>query len=414
MDFIVLAKKALEKIKEQYGLPTHGFLAGGALANTMWSLYTGKPGPINDIDIFYMDSIISDTNINKSEALFGYKEQERKYFEDYTGITWSDYVKDLYIINSAENDGIFNKIGYSSSTDNPEIILKAFDLNCVKVGYDIEKDIFYISEEFKDFLKTGKIKIVSLTTPAHTALRIIKKSKELNVEFDEMEIKLTTHALLFGFVDSYKRRFKEKYSKMYEENKDVLGKYFDLKRDYETEEFVRINYNKETILYELVPKDILKSKKIFEKLEATSVFHDNNLDNIHTSREFLFYMRNVYKTEKAKYWSKLYFYFKESNYLDDRISIKDVDLLHRVAIYAPNAIQNLSGMSATEQVSKVRELLDTFKEDPEVAISILEKGSFKNVDISDEINRLILELSVRKINDTKGKAQKILDDTELI
>jgi len=49
-----------------------------------------------------------------------------------------------------------------------------------------------------------------------------------------------------------------------------------------------------------------------------------------------------------------------------------------------------------------------------VAISILEKGSFKGADIDDELTRLLLELGVRKeiVNDTRGKVGKILIDDE--
>jgi hypothetical protein len=55
--------------------------------------------------------------------------------------------------------------------------------------------------------------------------------------------------------------------------------------------------------------------------------------------------------------------------------------------------------------------LDIYKEDPIIAISILEKGNVGLYDdLDDECNQLLLELSVRKeiVNDTKNKVGNIL------
>ena len=55
--------------------------------------------------------------------------------------------------------------------------------------------------------------------------------------------------------------------------------------------------------------------------------------------------------------------------------------------------------------------LDKFKEDPIVAISILENIKVDKNIILDEQTKLILELSVRKqiVNDVRGKVSKILN-----
>lgn len=424
MDTQALARQALAVIKERYGMPEKGFLAGGALANVMWSIHTGKPGPVNDIDIFEFREKIElkgiDHRVDKSKVLFGYKEKATKYFEDYTGISWTDYVKDLYTISSTENDGIFNRIVYDATTQDPSIVLKAFDLNCVKVGYHIDTDTVMVSKEFEEFLQTGKIRIVNLMTPAHTPMRIAKKARELEAEYDELEMKLATHALVFGFQDIYKSRFKERYAKMFEDEKGRLEKYFEMKRDSDTERWL-LNNGVDTILWMIEPTQHFgyegcEPSEDFaqELMQFKNIFGDENLNSIFTTREFLFYMRNVFGTEKAQYWKKLHFFYKDSAYLDDRISAEDADLLHRLAMNAPSSIENLAGMSAADQASTVKKLLDAFKEDPIVAISILEKGSFKGADLDDELTRLLLELGVRKeiVNDTKGKARKILEEEE--
>lgn len=424
MNIEALAREALASIKERYGLPKRGFLAGGALANAIWHLHTGKPGPINDIDVFVFESKIElqgiDHQIDKQKSLFGFKDKDRKYFEDYTGICWTDYVKDLYTISSSETEGIFNTIKYDSSTEDPAIVLKAFDLNCVKIGYHIDTDTVVSSKEFEEFLETGEIKIVNLMTPSHTPMRIAKKAKELGATYGELEMKLATHVMRAAFSDTIKLRFKERYAKMYEEHRDQLEKYFDLKRDEDTENWLKMNHIEAT-LYKLEPTGYFfpdSSNDIEDFLEEFvhdwNLFDDTNTIAIHTSRELLFYIRNVWKTEKAENWKKLRFFYKDSAYLDEKISKEDEELLHRIALHAPNSIDNLSGMSAAEQASIVRKLLDAYKDDPIVAISILEKGSFKGADIDDELTRLLLELGVRKeiINDTRGKVGKIMSDDE--
>ena len=421
MNTEALARKALAFIEENHGIPKKGFLAGGALANVMWHLHTGKPGPINDIDVFVFESKIElkgiDHQIDKQKSLFGFKEKDRKYFEDYTGICWTDYVKDLYTISSSETEGIFNTIKYDSSTEDPAIVLKAFDLNCVKVGYHIETDTFIISKEFEEFLETGEIKITNLMTPSHTPMRIAKKAKELEATYDELEMKLATHGMRAVFSDTIKLRFKERYVKMYEDHRDQLEKYFSLMRDEETENWLKMN-DIETTLHRLVPTGYFfpkcseKAEEFFEEfVHDWNLFDDTNTLGIHTSRELLFYIRNVWKTDKAEHWKKLYYFYRDAAYLDERISPEDTELLHRIACHAPRSIENLAGMSAAEQVDIARKLLDAYKEDPIIAISILEKGSFKGADIEDELTRLLLELGVRKeiVNDTRGKAGKILN-----
>ena len=58
--------------------------------------------------------------------------------------------------------------------------------------------------------------------------------------------------------------------------------------------------------------------------------------------------------------------------------------------------------------------LDKFKEDPLIAISILEKIKVTKDIVLDDQTALLLELSVRKeiINDTKNKVRRILKNDD--
>lgn len=418
MNIESLGRQAIERIKSEWGLPKRGFLAGGSIANIVWELVSGNKAVVSDIDIFIFDSLEEKINTSNRDTLFNYQEKETKYYEDYTGMCFNTYTKDFYSIIEAERDGMFNNIRYKSNTEDPSLIIKSFDINSTRIGYSIEKDELYWTSEFEEFLKTGDLKVTNLMTPSHTAIRIVKKSKDLNVKLDEFEFKLIQYTLSCNFQDRIKLRFRERYLDLYKEYSDILKDYFTIKRDIEAEDYVKIHYQKEVQLFYLSPKSVTDSSDEVSEFDRLMYSHrlelfkeDENINLIFKSSDFLFYMRNIYgKEELSKLWKKLYFYFNDVNYIDKEVSMEDIELLCRFSENAPNAIENLKGYKLSEQISIIKKFLDNYKEDPIIAISILENVKV-NKDIElDEQTSLLLELSVRKqiVNDTRGKVNKIL------
>jgi len=417
MNIDKLGKEAIQRIKSEWGLPKRGFVAGGSIANIIWELVSGNKAVVNDIDIFVFEKELdSINNVNNSDSLFKYEEKDVKYYEDYTGMCFTSYTKDFYTISESTRNDMFNEITYQANTTDPSLILKSFDINATRVGYSIEEDKVYWDKDFETFLKTGKLRVSNLMTPSHTATRIVKKSKELNIELDPFELNLIQYALYYRFSDNIKLRFKERYLEMYQKNKDILDKYFILVRDFETEEYVRREYQNETELYYLKSiesKDTTDKFDIFDNRRPSVFSDDNNLNMIFLSDIFLFYMRNIYgDKKKVGLWSRLDFFFKDPSYFDKEVNNEDIELLERFAKNAPDSIENLKGYKLSEQISIIKKFLDKFKDDPIVAISILEKVKI-NKDIElDEKTILLLELSVRKeiVNDTRGKVQSILKE----
>jgi hypothetical protein len=417
MNIESLGRQAIERIKSEWGLPKRGFLAGGSIANIVWELVSGNKAVVSDIDVFIFDSLEERVNTSNRDTLFNYQEKETRYYEDYTGMCFNTYTKDFYSIIEAEREGMFNNIRYKSNSQDPSLIIKSFDINSTRIGYSIEKDELYWTPEFEEFLKTGELKVTNLMTPSHTAIRIVKKSKDLNVKLDEFEFKLIQYTLSCNFQDRIKLRFRERYLDLYKEYSDILKDYFTIKRDIEAEDYVKIHYQKEVQLFYLNPVVNDESTEIseFDRLmysHRLELFkEDENINLIFKSSDFLFYMRNIYgKEELSKLWKKLYFYFNDVNYIDKEVSMEDIELLCRFSENAPNAIENLKGYKLSEQISIIKKFLDNYKEDPIIAISILENVKV-NKDIElDEQTSLLLELSVRKqiVNDTRGKVNKIL------
>lgn len=411
MNIELIARQALNIIKGKWTLPESGFLAGGSLANTIWEIVSNNKAIINDLDIFHFDGIQQKFDRKDKNSLFNYHKTETRYFEDYTGLCFTNKTKEFYSIVEAQRDGIYNHIKYKSNTDDPSLIIRSFDINATGVGYNISDDKIYWTPEFEDFLKTGQLKVCNLVTPCHTAVRIAKKSKELNARLDDFELKLLQYSLSRGFSDKLKWRFKEKYLKMYEDYQHILKPFFNIKRDLSTEMYVLENFSEQVQLYYLEP-NIQVDKVPSWYGHTDKIFHDTNLSNIYNTHDFIFYMRNIWLNEKlVQLWTKLSHFFVNENYVDAEFSEYDIELLHRFSIYAPNSIENLKGMKLSEQITVIKKFLDKFKEDPFIAISILESVKVDKDIVLDDDTALILELSVRKkiINDTKGKVGRILE-----
>jgi len=243
-----------------------------------------------------------------------------------------------------------------------------------------------------------------------------KKSKELNIVLDTFEFKLLSHALGTEFNDKNKKCFKDKYKEMLIDNSDLLKDYFKLRRDQRTERYVSTHFNKNCEFYCLEPTEIFREKVIgYNDYVISNIFNDENINYIRNSKTFMFYIRNIYGNKHLeKMWSKLSYFFTD-DYVDCEVSDEDIKILENFALYAPSSINTLRGMKLSEQISFINKLLEEFKEDPIIAISLLEKGNIdKDTDL-DEQSKLLLELSVRReIVNNVGKVNLILGNGKII
>jgi hypothetical protein len=411
-----LAQKAAEQLKVQFNLPKDGFLAGGSIANLIWEYYSGNKAVINDVDIFKFSGYEEKPESNREKkSLFQWEEKEQKFFEDYRGMrNWDSYTKNFYRIVESTKDSVINEITYKSNTDQPQIILNSFDINATRVGWCLKTDTPYWTPDFEDFLKTGELKLCNISTPSHTAVRIAKKKKELGAKLDPFEFEILQFALCRRFHDRVKFRFLERYHELYNQNIDILGEWFQISRDIETEMWVKNQHGKEVNLYFLYPK--IEGQRPESYLPDHTMIpyfkDDDNLTSIYTSSDFLFYIRNIYRKSDTlkEIWPKFHFFIHEG-YVDKKIDDDDIELLERFCKFAPASINNLKGMKLSEQIETIKKFLDVYKDDPLIAISILEKVKVDSKIELDEQTALILELSVRKeiINDTRGKVNRILN-----
>jgi hypothetical protein len=410
MNIELLGRQALSILKSRFELPTSGLLAGGSISNVVWELVSGNKAVINDLDIFVLNELKEYSKDYK--PIFEYREENDNYREEYSELGFITETKNYYKITEAsKEDGIINLIKYESNTIDPMIVIKSFDINCTQIGCSLEDNKFYWTEDFEEFLKNGNLKITNLRTPAHTAARIAKKKKDLNVNLDEFEFKLIQHVLIYPYKDILRVSFKQRFFNIYKENSSLLSKYFKIKRHLENEKFIKLKFDDNSKIWKLEPIELPKNlfPGVFNQL---FVFNDKNLNNIFKSEQFLFYMRNVFGNENLSLiWSKLRWFFLDKDYVDSLPSKGDLEFLNRLSLHAPNTIENLKGYKISEQIEIVNKILDIYQEDPIIAISVLEKFRInKDIEI-DEQTKLLMELAVRRkiVNDTDGKVSRILN-----
>ena len=236
-----IVEQILRRLNDLAPIPNEGFLAGGAVANTLLGMKYGDiEYPINDLDI-YMEE---DPNGPTRESGAPLRSDNLIVEDGYWGGTIGYDQGTTYRIVSVEREGLYNYINISAirnrnKSSNPTYILKGFDLNCCQVGIDLSTNTLYYTPQFEEFMKTKQLDVTSVYTPAHTAIRLFKKKKELNCYcnvaacmelLSQPLIPTSTIRLRRGEFGIY---FTHKYKDMFIRYYDELKHYFRMVRFFD-------------------------------------------------------------------------------------------------------------------------------------------------------------------------------------
>jgi hypothetical protein len=411
MNLDKLFRDSITEIKSKWILPKTGFLSGGSLANLVWEKVSGNKAVINDIDIYHLNSVIDKADEEELRQKQNFQKKDKIVYEDYSGISVNVKLSSFYIIEKVSTNGILNEIEYKSNTEDPQIIIESFDINCCQIGYDLATDKFYWTKEFEEFLTTGEIRLVNLSSPAHSAMRLVKKQIDLNAKLLDSELDIIAYTLYNGsFLDTTKHRFKQRYADMFEKYMSGLESRFELTRDEELELHLKMNKDVHDKIYALKPKTTGLNIDPAQKI------------GLQLSKDFLFWVRNIFgNLELEKMWYKLHLVFDYNlgikNYLDYKPTEKEINFFNRLLVNASDCVRHLSGFPLSRQMYIVNTIFDKFKDDPIVAISILETHCIDyNIDLENDMDLLLLELSVRKkiLDDPRDKVRKIFEIEESI
>ncbi len=138
-----IAEDILGELVKHAQLPEEGFLAGGAVANTILKLEYGGDFPIKDLDIF--QKVNNGPPIHCSTPC---RDTELELLFHYGWIRL--YAVRKYRVIGSANDGMLNTIdiamknsGGDSNGGDPysehKVILGGFDLNCCQAGIDLKE-----------------------------------------------------------------------------------------------------------------------------------------------------------------------------------------------------------------------------------------------------------------------------------
>lgn len=386
MNIEKLVRKAITEIKLKWGLPQKGFIAGGSIANIVWKYQSGTKAIVNDIDVFLKTK-------HEDKFVFEYENKEYKYSQSYIHLQQQLLVKNKYKIYSVSRQDMFNTINISEDA-TPISILQSFDINATCVGYSIEEDKVYFLDSFKDFLETGNLKIVNMMTPAHTAIRLVKKKHDLNATIDEFEFRIIQFCLKNKYLPDFDRfRFQSKYADMFVKYKSELELYFELKNCEELQDWISKAKNKEVKLFELVNVESADFTQ-FNKKSSNGVSIKYSL----TTNDMLFYFRNVLGNEQLeKTWLSLAPVMKRGDYLENSTE-EQLEFVQKFIEIYPGCITNLGGYKLYEQDKLIRETVKKIgtEFDVETAAKVIELNKLNPHEEIDSFDITILGLSAQR------------------
>jgi hypothetical protein len=180
--------KVLSSLGDKVTLPSEGFVAGGSVANMLFSLYHKRNTEyfeINDIDIFNVNKLKDGESIwdkvgEDENGLVESLNLNMDVFSDDYGHVYIESNGTFYKVISADREGLINKVecivgNRDESYHDNDIILRGFDINCCQAGIDLKTGKIHYTKQFVDFLKSKQMMVDIPYTPLHTTIRLIKK-----------------------------------------------------------------------------------------------------------------------------------------------------------------------------------------------------------------------------------------------
>lgn len=414
-----IIKKAVELLRNKYTLPEKGFLAGGSLANTINKLKFGGKVVINDIDIFLIEKeeplIINNPSDLYDKPLI--KDTKSENFKtDYGFITTKTNIKNYIKIIECDRDKIFNFIKINQNFKDYQFIIDTFDINCCQVGYDLETNECYWTDDFKQYLEDKELKITYPCNPSHSVIRILKKRDELDAKLDlDNEMNFLILANL-PRITGIRHWFSYKYKEIYEKYKDEISKYFILLNKE------KIKDDNTYFSYRLYPKNwqvpeiFINSERRERAKNYTYLSAEFNLSlpngeesryfkkNININK-FVYFYKNIFPDKrKLEIFKNLQNFYKNNNYIDGinlnklYLFMNDIVELGELITCYPNIQYTFDDKTLIEHI-KLKNWLKEILNDKKILYAILNKHQGKlwfdnKEDLENEL--LILKIKYRK------------------
>lgn len=190
--------QVLEFLGKYQKLPERGIVAGQSVASALDAVFGRHDPVINDIDVFRrvrVDKKIGSDKVNNTASRHRISihnfDEERQGYGQYAGMAQMLHLIQTYAIQSVSRDEMLNFV--NCTTPGPEQpltvsrVLAGFDLNCVRVGVDLESKQLIWDHHFERFMDTRQLEISMLHTPNHTMVRYLRKLKQIPGAYGNVE-----------------------------------------------------------------------------------------------------------------------------------------------------------------------------------------------------------------------------------
>lgn len=194
-----------EKLKRRFGdLPEFGVIAGQAVASAIYEIAGVDAAPsYNDLDVFYIVDTqrtnLGSNEFNKGRHFKTTRPSKRIGVAGSSILSTGSISKNSYEVVSCDYDGEKNYIGIHLAKDYGGIkvdeelastIIKGFDINCCQAAMNLSTKEVVWTPEFENFLYHKQLRAVSYLTCQHTAVRLVRKAKELTFATLDLDIEM--------------------------------------------------------------------------------------------------------------------------------------------------------------------------------------------------------------------------------
>lgn len=178
-----LGSEVLAHLRRMAELPLSGVVAGQAVASAIDDLWGPGGGVYNDIDVFIpvVPGSMRGTKAAEPPTRF-----TPRYVEtaDYGAMQRFLRSVGTYQLETTVRRELVNRVyislaGELRMADHGLRVISSFDLNCCRVAVDIRSGRLTWDHHYEAYLRTRQLRIVTVHTPAHTFLRLLKKRQEL-------------------------------------------------------------------------------------------------------------------------------------------------------------------------------------------------------------------------------------------
>lgn len=165
-------------------LPADGWIAGQAVSTAFEQIYLKAASPCyNDVD-FFVHNLAS----FESNTVMALGAGNRVVYE-YGEMNLALRIR--YWVGRSRREGKLNWIdikitdhqlgvidSLAEHLDAGRSVIDAFDLNSVQIGIDLRQRVLFWTDAFADFIATRQLEVLSMHTPAHTAVRLLSKLEQ--------------------------------------------------------------------------------------------------------------------------------------------------------------------------------------------------------------------------------------------